>query len=94
MGCEQLLETDDMSALLYGDLCKSHCFFNISSLVFRTRYLNSGQLDQRISSPVGINFANANRLRMKCQDPGVFRRISRAPLAIEFFLIVFIMVEC
>jgi hypothetical protein len=43
--------------------------------------LNSGQFYQRFSSPMGIqNFANANRLRMKCQDLVVF-----AYLTIEFF---------
>jgi len=85
MGCEQLLETDDVGALLDRDFCESHGFFNISSLLFGTRYLNTRQFNQPFSSPLGIeNFANANRLRINCQDLVVF--------AIEFFLIVFIMI--
>ena len=85
MGREQLLETDDLSALLYCDFRKSHCLLNISFFLFRTGHLNSSQFDQCLSSPMGTeNFENANRLKMKCQDVIVF--------AIEFFLIVLIMI--
>jgi hypothetical protein len=68
MGCEQLLEAEDMSALLYRDLSEFDCLFNISSLLLATGYLDSGQFDQRFSSPRRMeNFANANRVGMKCQ---------------------------
>ena len=85
MGREQLLETDNLSALLYCDSRKSHCLLNISFFLFRTGDLNTSQFDQCLSSPMGTeNFENANRLKRKCQDVIVF--------AIEFFLIVLIMI--
>ena len=85
MGREQLLETDNVSALLYCDLRRSHCLLNISFFLFRTGDLNTSQFNQCLSSPMSTeNFENANRLRIKCQDVIVF--------AIEFFSILLIMI--
>lgn len=81
--CEQLLEADHLSTLLYCDLGKSYCPFNIPFFIFATRKLNACQSDQPSTSFLRIaNRENANRVetgRQPFDSPVQYRGLLGVP---------------